>query len=193
MPHYNGYKVLQDLSEFDQFCKVLVDKKVRSYLEIGCWTGGTIRMIAEKVLPKRSRIVAIDKHFKPTKEIILKQALAELNRKGFDTHMLSGDSADPKIIEAARKLGPYDAVFIDGDHRLEYVKKDWDNYGSMGSIVGFHDIARDLPEDEHGGPHQVATFWQGFKNGHKHAEFISESSRAGLKKGAFGIGVVWRQ
>lgn len=184
--------MLQDLSEFDQFCQVLRNKKIRSYLEIGCWSGGTIQIVAAKVLPKGSRIVAIDKPFKTTKEVLLRQTMSGLKQKGFDTHVFTGDSADPKIIEAARKLGPYDAVFIDGDHRLEYVKKDWENYGTMGSIVGFHDIARDLPEDEHGGPHQVATFWQEFKGGFTHAEFISESSRAGAKKGAFGIGVVWR-
>lgn len=180
------------MSEFDQFCKVLVDEKVRSYLEIGCWSGGTIQMVAANVLPRGSRIVAVDKPFKPTKEFHLRQTINGLCAKGYDAKVFIGDSTDPKIIAAAQACGPYDAVFIDGDHRLEYVKSDWEHYGTMGRIVGFHDIARDLPADAQGGPHEVASFWRDFKNGYRHEEFISESSRTGAKGGAFGIGVVWR-
>ena len=185
--------MLQDLSEFDQFCKLLVAEKVRSYLEIGCWSGGTIQIIAANVLPPKSRIVAVDKPFKPTKESQLRQTINDLRfKKGFDAYVIIGDSADPKIMEAADTLGPYDAVFIDGDHRIEYVKSDWENYGKMGRIVGFHDIARDVPQDEHGGPHEVASFWKEFKIGRRYKEFISEASRTAAKpKGAFGIGVVW--
>ena len=184
--------MLQDLSEFDQFCKLLLAEKVRSYLEVGCWSGGTIQIIAANVLSPGARIVAVDKPFKPTKEAHLRQTINDLTRKGFDARVFIGDSTDPKIIAAAKERGPYDAVFIDGDHRIEYVKQDWENYGTMGRVVGFHDIARDVPADAQGGPHEVASFWKDFKQGRRHKEFISEASRTAAKpKGAFGIGVVW--
>lgn len=182
-------RVAQDLEEFGKFCQLLVDEKVRSYLEIGSWKGGSIDLVA-KVLPRGSRIVSVDKAVHPKLPITLQ----ELKQRGFDTHFVLGDSMNAKTIESAKKLGPYDAVFIDGDHRLEYVTKDWENFGPMGRIVGFHDIGRDMPSDRWGGPHQCETFWKQFdKSKYRCTEFISASTRAGSNpKAAYGIGVVWR-
>lgn len=184
-------KLLQDRDEFDQFRLLLQREGVSSYLEIGCWSGGSILAVAS-VLPRGARIVAVDKPFKQSKELYLRQVMNNLSKDGYDTRVFIGDSTDPKIVAAARKLGPYDAVFIDADHTLPYIKSDWENYGRMGRIVGFHDIARDMPKDKHGGPHEVASFWKDFKGGFRHAEFISERSKAAVKPAAaYGIGVVW--
>ena len=182
--------LMQDRDEFGGFCQLMVAENVRSYLEIGSFSGGSIELAAA-VLPKNSRIVSVDKPWKSTKEYRLRQLMNRLKQEGYDSHLIIGDSADPKTISAARKLGPFDVVFIDGDHRLSYVKSDWENYGAMARIVGFHDIGRDMPKDEHGGPHEVASFWNQFKLDRRHAEFISERTRLGTKKGAYGIGVVW--
>lgn len=184
--------LLQDRDEFSEFCQLLKTENVRSYLEIGSFSGGTIELVAN-VLPKGSRIVAVDKPWKSTKEAKLRAVIQRLKQAGYDTHLIIGDSTDPKTIAIAHKLGPYDAVFIDGDHRLPYVKKDWDNYGVMGRIVGFHDIARDLLQNDYGGPHEVASFWRSFKNDYRSVEFISDKTRARTdQKAAYGIGVVWR-
>lgn len=183
-------KPAQDLEEFDQFCQLMVAENVRSYLEIGSWKGGSI-MLAAKVLPKGSRLVSVDKMLHES----LQTALKDLKQNGYDTHQLLGDSMDPKTIAAAKALGPYDAVFIDGDHRIEYVTSDWVHYGQMCRIVAFHDIARDMPADNRGGPHQVNTFWKQFdKTKYRHAEIVSELTRTRTDtKAAYGIGVVWRQ
>lgn len=182
---------LQDREEFNAFCQLMVSEKVRSYLEIGAHSGGSIEFAAT-VLPKGSRIVAVDKPWKPSKENLLRQVMRRLTQSGFDAHLIIGDSTDPQIIAAARRLGPYDAVFIDGDHRVPYIKSDWENYGVIGRIVGFHDIARDMPKDQHGGPHEVASFWQEFKSGRRHVEFISDNTRMrAIPVAAYGIGVVW--
>lgn len=183
---------LQVESEFKSFCELLKSENARSYLEIGSFSGGSIEYVA-RYLPVGSLIVSIDKPWKLAKAERLRLVLDNLKRRGYDTHLYLGDSTDANMIRKAAKWGPYDAVFIDGNHQLEYVKSDWENYGPLGRIVGFHDIARDLPVDEHGGPHQVASFWNGFKSEHRHAEFISDGSRVGAKKGSYGIGVIWRQ
>ena len=109
-------KVAQDASEFDKFCKLMIAENVRSYLEIGSWKGGSIR-IAAKSLPKGSRIVSVDDMGRPKLQMVLN----ELRQAGYDVHLILGDSIDPKTVAAARALGPYDAVFIDGDHALNYV------------------------------------------------------------------------
>ena len=169
----------------------MAGKNVRSYLEIGSWSGESIRLAAT-ILPKKSRIVSVDKPFKKTKETYLKQAMEDLHRSGYDTHLFLGDSTNAEIVAKVRALGPFDAVFIDGDHRLSYVKSDWLNYGNIGRLVAFHDIARDIPADDYGGPHEVASFWNEFKIDHKHVEFISEATRLCLNgKAAYGIGVIF--
>jgi predicted O-methyltransferase YrrM len=182
--------LLQDRDEFDQFCQLLKAENVRSYLEIGSWTGQSIKAVAE-ILPKGSRIVSVDMPFKETKGIALRKMMDDLKRAGYDTHLFLGDSGDVNIVRQVRPLGPFDAVFIDGDHRFPYVKSDWENYGTLGRIVGFHDISRDMPKDQFGGgPHQAHSFWEGFKNGYKHVEFISDKTRTRTDF-SLGIGVVW--
>ncbi len=185
--------LLQDRDEFNKFCQLLVDEKVSSYLEIGSFSGASIELVAS-VLPTGSRIVSVDKPWKHTKELRLRQVIHRLKQNGFDSHLIIGDSTDPQTIESVYALGPYDAVFIDGDHRMSYVKSDWKNYGAIAiRIVGFHDIARDMPKDQHGGPHEVASFWQELKTTFRNVEFISDKTRARTDtKAAYGIGVLWR-
>jgi predicted O-methyltransferase YrrM len=183
-------KLLQDIDEFNGFCNLLKRENVGSYLEIGSWTGQSIKGVAT-ILPKGSRIVSVDKPFKETKGVALRLMMSDLNRAGYDTHLFLADSTDPTTIAKVKPLGPFDAVFIDGDHRFDYVKSDWEHYGPLGRIVGFHDIARDMPQDAQGGPHQAHTFWNGIKNGYKHIEIISENTRK-RSDTALGIGVLWR-
>ena len=182
-------KVAQDASEFDKFCKLMIAEHVRSYLEIGSWKGGSIR-IAAKSLPKGSRIVSVDDMGRPKLQMVLN----ELRQAGYDVHLILGDSIDPKTVAAARALGPYDAVFIDGDHALNYVTSDWKHYGSIGRIIGFHDIARDLPAKGRFGPCQVSSFWNQLdKTRYRTEEIISDMTRMRTDdKVVYGIGVVWR-
>jgi Methyltransferase domain len=185
--------LLQDPEEFISLCQLLRTENVRSYLEIGSFSGGSIELVAT-YLPKGSRIVVVDKPWNSTKAARLHGVLKRLKQEGYDTHLIAGDSTDPKVISAANKLGPYDAVFIDGDHRFSYVKNDWLNYGAMGRIIGFHDVARDLPQNQYGGPHEVASFWKSLKGDHVCAEFISDKTRARTdNKAAYGIGVIWNE
>jgi predicted O-methyltransferase YrrM len=177
--------LLQDNEgEFIPFCQLMKNENVRSYLEIGSFSGGSIE-IAAQYLPVGSRIVSIDKPWKQTKQERLASILNDLKQRGYDTHLIIGDSTESRSIFKARKFGPYDAVFIDGNHTFPYVKSDWENYGSLGRIVGFHDIAQDKP------PHGASAFWNQLKSKYRHAEFISEATRA-RTDGAFGIGVLWR-
>ena len=177
--------LLQDYqNEFLPFCQLMKDENVRSYLEIGSFSGGSIE-VAAQFLPVGSRIVSVDLPSKPTKAERLRHILHDLSKRGYDTHLILGDSTNANIVEAARILAPYDAVFIDGNHTLPYVTSDWKHYGPMGRIVGFHDVAKDKP------PHGASIFWHQLKSGFRHVEFISAATRA-RTDGAFGIGVVWR-
>jgi len=104
---------------------------------------------------------------------------------GFDVQVILGDSTAPDVIAAARALGPYDAVFIDGNHTLEYVAQDWMNYAPLARLVAFHDIA--WKRRAAGAKIDVPEFWNWIKPRFKHVEF--RSCPTGCNN---GIGVLWQ-
>jgi predicted O-methyltransferase YrrM len=179
---------LQDRSEFVAFTEIARNENVCSYLEIGCKFGGTVWMMAN-ALPVGSRIVALDlphgdQSFKDTLPH-LKDCMTELSRRGYDARMIIGDSTDQKIIDEATALGPFDLVFIDANHTDPYVRADWKNYGPLGRIVAFHDIADDLNRPTHKMPIQVRPVWNELKVNYQHLE-ISHCEHHN------GIGVIWK-
>jgi tRNA G46 methylase TrmB len=54
-------RVLQDLAEHDAFMALLRAENVRSYLELGLGSGGSLWRIANS-LPSGSRVVGLDLH-----------------------------------------------------------------------------------------------------------------------------------
>ena len=112
----------------------------------------------------------------PESEKSLQAKIETLKAEGFDAHLFLGDSTDPDMVFNVAKLGPYDLVFIDGDHRYEGVKTDWLNYGPLGKVVVFHDIVRH-PEGSRNAP-EVWRLWEEIK-GNK-SEFRGKDTLMGL-------------
>jgi cephalosporin hydroxylase len=184
---------LQDEREFAAFIDLLIQENVRSYLEIGAMYGASLWKVATS-LPKFSRIVAIDAMVdRPEARESLEHCIDELKSLGYDAHFIFGDSTEPRTIESAKFLGPFDALFIDGNHSPEYVLADWMNYGPMARIVGFHDInwndtwisARGNTPDETlmGAPR----IWDQVKRGRLFKEF-----KFYPRQNYYGIGVIFQ-
>lgn len=121
-------------------------KHCRSALEIGSRYGESLKAFAHSMQP-RSKLVAVDLPYAPgvgagmpDPEPVLKQTVADLYAAGHETHLIIGDSHDPKVVAMAVAHGPFDFLFIDGDHSYEGAKADWENYGQHAKIVAFHDI-----------------------------------------------------
>lgn len=181
-------KTLQNDVEHRWFIDILVREGVRSFLEVGSKFGGALRAVS-LALPVGSRIVSVDlpagTKAWPESKVTLPGVIDELNGKGYDAHLIWGDSTDPKVVEQVRALGPFDACFIDANHTLPYITKDWLNYGAMSRIVGFHDIGWYRPPGSGHTPIDAPQLWAELRQQYRH-EQITEEPRDN------GIGVLWR-
>jgi hypothetical protein len=167
--------------EVDAFIALMNDLGARSFLEIGSKYGGTLLRVAQG-LPAGSRIVSVDLNKNGQH---LQKNIDFLNLGGYDAHLIVGDSTKTETIRKASELGPFDVLFIDGNHKLEYVKSDWESYGLMARMVGFHDIGWKRPSPEAPHPIMVSQFWNSIKSAYRHQEIL-------LHPVAYGIGVLWR-
>lgn len=179
-------------SELAGLIGILRREKVTRFLEIGSRYGGSLWRIAH-ALPKGSRIVSVDngKGMGGNKDGApesLRQCVERLRAEGYDCRLIFSDSHKPETIEEVRRLGPFDAALIDGDHEYRGVIQDWKNYGPMSRIVAFHDVGWEKPEVYHNSKMvEVPQLWGELKEDHRHEEFIDKSNG-----GNYGIGVLWR-
>ncbi|MES2033542.1 MAG: class I SAM-dependent methyltransferase [Pseudomonadota bacterium] len=181
----------QDPAEIAAFIDLLATEGVSSFLEIGSKFGGSLWRIAQ-ALPAGSRIVAIDlpgnEGGDVAGEASLKACIEALNAAGFRAEVIWGDSTDPKVIARAAALGPFDAVLIDANHSLEFVTRDFANYGALAGIVAFHDISWRRKNEWCGKRIEVPILWAALKvAAAKHQEIRLCPT---IKNN--GIGVLWR-
>jgi hypothetical protein len=174
--------LLQNEEEHSAFVDLLRCEGVRSFLEIGSKYGGSLWRAAI-ALPTGSRVVSVDLEHMES----LKACCQVLRGRGYDVHTILGNSQSPDIIAKVKALGPYDAVFIDADHRIPGVTADWETYGLMARIVAFHDISWWRAPEWMGTRFDVPQFWDRIKTEYRHQEF-----RFDPKHKDNGIGVLWR-
>lgn len=187
MMTFSGESPAQVESELNSFISIIVESGALSYLEVGSGRGDSFHAIVS-AMPPGSRAVSVD--FPENKwgfvggrrHLLL--AIEDLRAKGYDVDLIEGDSQDKSVIERAGASAPFDVVFIDGDHSYDGAKSDWLNYGQLGKIVGFHDIAYEKNETHPWGGVEVKRLWQEIREGHRYQEFIEV-------EGNMGIGVIW--
>jgi predicted O-methyltransferase YrrM len=189
MPRYET-DAAQTATELTLLIDLLRHEAIGSFLEVGCRYGGSLWKIARS-MPVGSRIVAVDMPSgfggRPDGKEVLSACIKELVRLGYDASVVWGNSTDPEVIAQVEALAPFDAVFLDGDHRLDVVTADWNNYGGMAKIVAFHDIAWHRPADWPGKAIAVPQVWESLKSSYRHQEFRTHPSGKDN-----GIGVLWR-
>lgn len=133
----------QEPKEFVHLLRIMEDS--RSILEIGSRYGESLRWFARHC-PNGSRIVTVDLGNCPDNDYGHRTGdwwddVCKEFSDTHDVHQIYGDSHAPETVEKIRALGPYDFIFIDGDHSEAGVRQDWENFGHMGKIVAFHDAA----------------------------------------------------
>lgn len=166
---------LQDLNELTWYANFCSSLGIRRYLEIGTYTGDTMYAVIANS-PTGSLGVTVDPNLSP-----FSNTKVELSTLGYIIKEIQGDSKDSTVISTVRSLGPFDLVFIDGDHTYDGVKSDWENYHQLAHIVVIHDVmGRDNPFTE-----DVYRFWQELKVDKQYIE-------VNLANYQLGYGVIFR-
>lgn len=183
--------VSQVESELTGLIEILKREKVTRFLEVGSRFGGSLWRIAT-ALPAGSLIVSCDSGSgmggkKDGQMASLENCIDDLVGLGYDARLVVGDSQLSHVVERVKIWAPFDAVFIDADHELHGVTRDWENYGPSARIVAFHDVGWIKPDNYMNSKVvRVPELWQSLKQEFYHEEFIDYSTGRTM-----GIGVLW--
>ncbi len=168
--------ILQTRGELIAFCEWIEQNDIRSYLEIGIWTGRLFLLLNR--LFQFDKAAACDVGFSQLLGLPL-----HLECRSYPFFL--GDSHSPEYGEWLARQGAFDLILIDGDHSYPGILADFEmNRGSASRFVAFHDItgARHMTEG-------VKRFWEGLEG--SKTEIVRPHEEIGLDIPTMGIGI-WR-
>jgi cephalosporin hydroxylase len=175
-------KTIQKPSEITALARAVAELKPKQILEIGTAKGGTL-LIWSSIAT--DRVITCD----ISDMSVQADLYMSLPPPGSTckVELLTGDSHSPEFkMRIAEALGneKVDFLFIDGDHTIEGVTADYENYREFvrpGGIIAFHDILENQPLPVN----QVFHLWEKLKKDLDTEEFVDDYSQCG-----YGIGIV---
>ena len=181
----------QKISELGQLIRLLKRRKLRRIVEIGTYRGGTLWVWCQ-LATDDAHIVSIDL---PAESEVGRTGQAGLKRFAKHTQRLEFIRSDSNREKTRDRLvnvldgDRIDFLFIDGDHRYESVRRDFELYGPLvrlGGIVAFHDIIRPpaFPDN------QVYRYWNELRKDYRVKEYLDPSDERGWGEWG-GIGVLY--
>jgi predicted O-methyltransferase YrrM len=183
-------------SEIKGLLAAIAELRPQRVLEIGTASGGTLYLLARVAAPD-AVLVSVDLPQGdfgggyPRWRAPLYRSFASAAQR---IELIRGNSHADAVLEqvsAAFDYEPIDVVFIDGDHRYEGVRADFERYSALvapGGLIGLHDIvpgSDQVNDDRDLCPGDVARFWGEISQGRGVEELVEN-----WEQGGFGIGVV---
>jgi predicted O-methyltransferase YrrM len=188
---------LQSRWEFRKLLEEVARVRPKAMLEIGTAKGGSLLSFARLSAPD-AHIVSVDLPGGPFGggyplwKVPLYRAFA---RPGQRLDLVRGDSHSARTFaHVERLLGgrTLDFLFIDGDHRYEGVRSDFETYKSLmrpGGMIALHDVVAprpDRPLSKGNQPGDVYRFWAELAAEHPTQEtFVDPADH-----GCWGIGLI---
>ncbi len=166
--------ILQNREELIALCGFIEAYDIRSYLEIGTWTGRLVRTLHR--LFRFEKVAACDDGYARRFGLSI-----TLPREAAYLEAPSGSSA----FESWRAgLGHLDLVLIDANHAYHAVKRDFEiNRRYPHRFLAFHDIAGTTPQTR-----GVRRFWAELHEGSR-IEIVHPHRELGLETTTMGIGI----
>lgn len=190
--YYDRISLNQFESEFKFFATYIKSHNPKVVVEIGTKKGGSFFIWARLLKPQH--LISIDLPggihgggFPKQKIPFLKFFVSD--DKQAKVSVILGDSHQTETYEKLKFTlngKKIDFLFIDGDHRYEGVKSDFETYAPLvksGGLIGFHDIVD--TEYHHKLDCFVDKLWNEIKNDYEYVEFIQDP-----KQRKYGIGVL---
>lgn len=143
--------ILQNRADVVALCEWMEAHQIRSYLEVGIWTGKLVSLLHSLFQFDKLAVCDIRDAEKFGLEITVPA----------ETHCFWGDSCSPAYIAWRKALGPIDLVLIDGAHGLDAVVADFEiNRVLPGKYLAFHDVTNPrTPEVSHFWRHVPGEKW----------------------------------
>lgn len=185
---------MQKVAELAPLLALLARRRPLTVVEIGTYRGGGLYGLC-RVAHSNGTVVSVDLPGGLFGGGYTDEELHDLRGYGLpgqSLHFLRADSHEAKTRDAVvSRLNGHaiDFLMIDGDHRYEGVRRDFELYsplvGSHG-LIAFHDI---LPHPQ--APLcQVDVLWNAIKYRYRHAEFVDPEEDWGVGQWG-GIGVLF--
>jgi predicted O-methyltransferase YrrM len=184
---------MQKLAELAPLLTLLARRPPAAVVEIGTYRGGTFYALC-KVAARDATLISIDLPgglFGGGYSEEEARAMHDWGSRDQSLHFLPRDSHDASTRDTVTELldgRQIDFLLIDGDHRYEGVRRDFELYSPLvgpGGVVAFHDIL----------PHprqplcQVDAFWNEVKPRYRHLELVDAREDWGAGQWG-GIGVL---
>ena len=165
-------KMTQSKKEWDRWIDLITRNNLNSVLEIGTGKGTTTVSLFLNI---SGPLVSVDIINRPP----------NLDLISIPFHYIRGESQSEEVIQKIKSVSnKFDAIFIDGHHGYEYVKKDYetslDLINKDKGLIGFHDIA--VTWRPWFGVHKL---WEEIKHNYNHIEIMPEPPEI-----YYGIGVL---
>lgn len=193
--YYDRISMHQYPAEFKSFTEKVKEINPKIVVEIGTKRGGSFFVWARYFKPKH--LISIDLPggihgggYPEAKAPFLKSFLSDEPQSRVS--LIRGDSHSESALKELQTLlngETIDFLFIDGDHRYEGVKQDFEMYSSLvrpGGYVGFHDIVSS--DYHHGMDCYVDKLWDELKLTYEFQEFIERPDQHKYGLGLIRIG-----